>query len=282
MNFKLAKLCALSDNLNIRERGLMLILCNYANKENCCWPSYKTLSSQLDLSERNLRRIIKNLREKGILIIKDTDELGRLMKTNLYKINIENLFLDKEIFDNLMTKNSWYTEANIDLVPDIFDHPMVDRDVLTPDKSVQGGKDKSVQDPRTNLSSKVNINKTNTNEVNKINKINKINKNNKKTLTSVEKTKRTKIIQKKFEEFWELYPRKKKKEPSLKKFHSKCNWDEKIADEIIEGLKKQLPFLLKQKKKDIHFIPHPSTWLNQERWKDEVYDQENETEDWRL
>ena len=75
-----------------------------------------------------------------------------------------------------------------------------------------------------------------------------------------------------FDEFWQKYPRKVSKKKSKEIFtrlFKKTKNPDKLFKEIISGLERY-------KKTDQwnrdngRFIPHPSTWLNQERWTDEV------------
>jgi hypothetical protein len=66
-----------------------------------------------------------------------------------------------------------------------------------------------------------------------------------------------------FEEFWNVYPRKVSKRAALKAFESalgRATHDEILAGAIRYGNDKNLP--------DIEFIPHPTTWLNGDRWLD--------------
>ena len=65
-----------------------------------------------------------------------------------------------------------------------------------------------------------------------------------------------------FELFWTLYPRKVSKKKSLSIF-KKINLQE--FDSIIKGVRNLI-----NTNTELKYIPHPSTWLNQERWKDEV------------
>ena len=69
-----------------------------------------------------------------------------------------------------------------------------------------------------------------------------------------------------FEQFWEAYPRK------VGKKTAKISWGKIKPDDGL--LEKILIAVEKQKKskqwQQTQFIPNPSTWLNQERWKDEV------------
>ena len=68
-----------------------------------------------------------------------------------------------------------------------------------------------------------------------------------------------------FDSFWELYPRKEAKGAAVKAF--KAAVKKAGADKVIDGLKAQLPALAAT---DRQFIPLPATWLNAERWADEV------------
>lgn len=66
-----------------------------------------------------------------------------------------------------------------------------------------------------------------------------------------------------FDQFWELYPRKESKAPAKK------IWDKlKVEDELFSKIESHLriAYIGTEKK----FIPHPTTYLNQERWQDEI------------
>ena len=69
-----------------------------------------------------------------------------------------------------------------------------------------------------------------------------------------------------FESFWEIYPKKQDKKKAKQKFLKLCK-DEKKYQEIMQGLRNVLPVWAK---KDTKYIPMPTTWLNGERWNDEV------------
>ena len=70
-----------------------------------------------------------------------------------------------------------------------------------------------------------------------------------------------------FESFWEIYPKHQDKKKAKQKFLKLCK-DEKKYQEIMQGLRNVLPIWAK---KDTKYIPMPTTWLNGERWNDEVY-----------
>lgn len=69
-----------------------------------------------------------------------------------------------------------------------------------------------------------------------------------------------------FDIFWKAYPRK-----SNKAFARKCFEKAKVDQELLD---KMLKAIAQQKKstqwQKAEYIPHPSTWLNGERWDDEV------------
>ena len=71
-----------------------------------------------------------------------------------------------------------------------------------------------------------------------------------------------------FERFWAMYPRKKARKKALGYWiTAKLEQD---ADPIIRALQLQLPEFQETMARDPSKVPHPSTWLNGERWKDEI------------
>lgn len=68
-----------------------------------------------------------------------------------------------------------------------------------------------------------------------------------------------------FDEFWKLYPNKKGKAKAIISYKKHL----KIQEQIIEGLQRYIQYW-KANKTEMQFIPHPSTWLNQKRWEDEL------------
>lgn len=71
-----------------------------------------------------------------------------------------------------------------------------------------------------------------------------------------------------FEKFWRAYPKKKDKARAKKSFIKKCKSEEMLKT-MIEAVEKQKDS--KQwKEANGQYIPHPSTWLNGERWEDEL------------
>ena len=70
-----------------------------------------------------------------------------------------------------------------------------------------------------------------------------------------------------FADFWNLYPKKAGKK-SAEKAWAKIKMTDSLFDEILSALKMQIEN--NWAGKDKQFIPHPATWLNGERWTDEI------------
>ena len=73
-----------------------------------------------------------------------------------------------------------------------------------------------------------------------------------------------------FEEFWKLYPRKKGKGAAKKKYRFIPEEKHKL---ILQSLRAHIKAW---KGVEEQFIPHPTTWLNQERWEDEISGEKKE------
>ena len=72
------------------------------------------------------------------------------------------------------------------------------------------------------------------------------------------------IKENKFDKFWKLYPRK------VSKFSAKRTWNRLKNEEIEEIFKVMSGHIIRWREKEIKYVPHPSTWLNQKRWEDEL------------
>lgn len=82
-----------------------------------------------------------------------------------------------------------------------------------------------------------------------------------------------------FERFWAIYPRHTNKKKAYNSFIKKCT-DETALQKILSAIVDQKETEQWQNEK---FIPHAATWLNNERWEDEIksttYNNQN-NEDW--
>ena len=67
-----------------------------------------------------------------------------------------------------------------------------------------------------------------------------------------------------FDQFWRAYPRRVGKGAARTKFERALKLT--TFETIMAGLHRQLAFYTTREQQ---FIPHPATWLHQERWDDE-------------
>lgn len=67
-----------------------------------------------------------------------------------------------------------------------------------------------------------------------------------------------------FADFWLLYPRRVARKDAQKA------WDRMSASDRIEALTALVAWRRVWATKDLEYLPYPSTWLNGERWTDEL------------
>lgn len=70
-----------------------------------------------------------------------------------------------------------------------------------------------------------------------------------------------------FSVFWKAYPRKVSPANAKKSF-AKLKVDQQLLEKMLRAIEQQKRTVWLDK--DPQYIPHPSTWLNGERWEDEV------------
>jgi hypothetical protein len=75
-----------------------------------------------------------------------------------------------------------------------------------------------------------------------------------------------------FDEFWTAYPKKVNK-PGAKKAWDKKQCGNGKFESVMEALKRQI-IANNWSKENMQYIPHPATWLNCERWGDEIVDKQ--------
>jgi hypothetical protein len=69
-----------------------------------------------------------------------------------------------------------------------------------------------------------------------------------------------------FDEFWSIYPRKIAKAVARKSWQKLSAEQQLMAAKAIDSHCQYW----KAKETELEFIPYPATWLNQERWEDEL------------
>lgn len=78
-----------------------------------------------------------------------------------------------------------------------------------------------------------------------------------------------------FKRFWNAYPRKVGKAKAQRAFE-KLNADEALLAEMLAAITQQTKALGWEDKSKWKYIPHPTTWLNQKRWEDEIIGADHE------
>ena len=77
------------------------------------------------------------------------------------------------------------------------------------------------------------------------------------------------LTEKRFEEFWTLYPRKVGKLKAYQSF-KKINPNAELFAKIMDALQDNLDNNANWRRDNGQYIPHPTTWLNQGRWDDVI------------
>ena len=72
----------------------------------------------------------------------------------------------------------------------------------------------------------------------------------------------------KFDEFWKAYPKKTGKQPAAKAF-KRINWRKVYFADVMAALEKQKASA-QWTKDDGQYVPNAATWLNNDRWTDEL------------
>lgn len=87
-----------------------------------------------------------------------------------------------------------------------------------------------------------------------------------KNVKNVKKEKNDYTVE--FDQFWKVYPRKEKKSEALKAFQ-KISPDQDLLDRIISDVQARAQ-THDWTKENGKYVPHPTTYLNQQRWEDEA------------
>lgn len=74
----------------------------------------------------------------------------------------------------------------------------------------------------------------------------------------------TQIEQATFEDFWLMYPKRVARKEALKA------WDRLTDADKVAALTALVDWRREWMKKDLQYVPHASSWLNGERWTDEL------------
>lgn len=214
--------------------------------------SSKYLCDMLNYSKPRALRILKSLTDKGYL--KKEASNGRI--NSIYKIN--HMFLYQQIKNN---ENYSQLADNKQL-----QNVTVNSNDLLPNKNIYKNNNKNIYAHLKNeqvYSHEDDIQKENdslsSNTIKQDTKNKAIKKQNKEL---------NELQEKQFDKFWQAYPKKVSKKQAQKSW-KKINPSLELFEKILKALE-----MVKQteqwEKDNGKFIPYPATWLNQERWTDEI------------
>ena len=97
----------------------------------------------------------------------------------------------------------------------------------------------------------------------------KENKKDKETSSYETASKNGQITPSQFEKFWTLYPKKAAKGAALSKWNTICNKPTKDRPTWVQIKKAVFNQKKSEQWQDAKYIPHATTWLNQNRWLDD-------------
>ena len=67
MSLRAITLALETTGLSPSEKLVLIVLANYANEKNQCWPSQKTLAKLTELTDRSIRNCLSSLEQKGLI-----------------------------------------------------------------------------------------------------------------------------------------------------------------------------------------------------------------------
>jgi len=226
--------------LNTHEKMVLLAIADCSNDEGFAFPGYEKLLKKTGMGREALAKHIRILKGLSIIKVESHAEIGKGKKVNTYTIS---------------TRSELPYSSDLELI----------------------GKIKELrQENKKSISSHLELRKVRTsNSISSIlehepsvittSKEPSVKEKYKKEKNQEQTTKPKKLKSIHFEEFWKDYPEKNQRIPCLKKWESK-NLD-KHAAIIIADVKAR-------KKDDVRwldgYIPNPLTYINQERWRDEI------------
>lgn len=240
--------------------------------------SSKYLCDMLNYSKPRALRILKSLTDKGYL--KKEASNGRI--NSIYKINhmflyqqIKNNENYSQLADNKQLQNVTVNSNKMlrlnnsnsnETLPIQLQNVTVNSNDLLPNKNIYKNNNKNIY---AHLENEQVYNHEDDKQKEDDNHSSNIIKQDTKNKAIKKQNKELNELQEKqFDKFWQAYPRKVSKKEAQKSW-KKINPSLELFEKILKALE-----MVKQteqwKKDNGKFIPYPATWLNQERWTDEI------------
>lgn len=238
--------------LNADELHTLNLIFSFEANNKIYIGSSKYLCDMLNYSKPRALRILKSLTDKGYL--KKEASNGRI--NSIYKINhmflyqqIKNNENYSQLADNKQSQN--VTVNSNDLLPNKNIYKKNNKNIYAHSENEQVYNHEDDKQKESDNHSSNTIKQETKNKA--------IKKQNKEL---------NELQEKQFDKFWQAYPKKVSKKQAQK------SWKKiKPSLELFEKILKALE-MVKQteqwKKDNGKYVPYPATWLNQERWTDEI------------
>lgn len=240
--------------------------------------SSKYLCDMLNYSKPRALRILKSLTDKGYL--KKEASNGRI--NSIYKINhmflyqqIKNNENYSQLADNKQLQNVTVNSNKMlrlnnsnsnETLPIQLQNVTVNSNDLLPNKNIYKNNNKNIYAHSEN--EQVYNHKDDKQKENDSLSSNTIKQETKNKAIKKQNKELNELQEKQFDKFWQAYPKKVSKKQAQKSW-KKINPSLELFEKILKALE-----MVKQteqwKKDNGKYVPYPATWLNQERWTDEI------------
>lgn len=240
--------------------------------------SSKYLCDMLNYSKPRALRILKSLTDKGYL--KKEASNGRT--NSIYKIN--HMFLYQQIKNNenysLLADNKQLQNVTVnsnkmlrlnnsnsnETLPIQLQNVTVNSNDLLPNKNIYKNNNKNIYAHSEN--EQVYNHEDDKQKESDNHSSNTIKQETKNKAIKKQNKELNELQEKQFDKFWQAYPKKVSKKQAQKSW-KKINPSLELFEKILKALE-----MVKQteqwKKDNGKYVPYPATWLNQERWTDEI------------
>lgn len=240
--------------------------------------SSKYLCDMLNYSKPRALRILKSLTDKGYL--KKEASNGRI--NSIYKINhmflyqqIKNNENYSQLADNKQLQNVTVNSNKMlrlnnsnsnETLPIQLQNVTVNSNDLLPNKNIYKNNNKNIYAHSEN--EQVYNHEDDKQKESDNHSSNTIKQETKNKAIKKQNKELNELQEKQFDKFWQAYPKKVSKKQAQKSW-KKINPSLELFEKILKALE-----MVKQteqwKKDNGKYVPYPATWLNQERWTDEI------------
>lgn len=218
------------------------------------------LSKELNITSRTALNTLTSLINKGF-IRKQASKGGN---TSVYSINekfLKDIFLNYENFSQL-TDNKPLQNVTVEQ----WKNSTVNSEKISHNKNIYKNNNKNIYAHSEN--EQVYNHEDDKQKEDDNHSSNTIKQDTKNKAIKKQNKELNELQEKQFDKFWQAYPKKVSKKQAQKSW-KKINPSLELFEKILKALE-----MVKQteqwEKDNGKFIPYPATWLNQERWTDEI------------